>query len=152
MERPQKGVLTQCYLTPKDQACSFLCSIHIPLCSNTFIPFTYFLFFLLVYWTGFFCSSAQKNLYVFTYLIYLHMIFDFFGGLLKVITYQKPLPTQEQNLAKKLHLLKNKSMLKTFAYWKTPSTQEKKMSNKISPRNRGLLQNYSLQHLYKEKT
>jgi hypothetical protein len=54
------------------------------------------------------------------------MIFDFFGGRLKVTTYQRPLPTQEQNHAKKLHLLKNKSMLKTFAYWKTPPTQEKK--------------------------
>jgi len=54
------------------------------------------------------------------------MIFDFFGGLLKVITYRIPLLTQEQDHAKKFHLLKNKSMLKTFAYWKTPPTQEKK--------------------------
>jgi hypothetical protein len=38
------------------------------------------------------------------------MIFDFFGGLLKVTTYQKPFPTQEQDHAK------NSTYLKTRAY------------------------------------
>jgi hypothetical protein len=64
MEQPQEGVLTQCYLAPKDQAHSLLCYVHIPLRSNTFAPFPYFLFFLLACWTVFFCSSAQKSLYV----------------------------------------------------------------------------------------
>jgi hypothetical protein len=112
MERPQKGVLTQCYLTPKDQACSFLCSLRIPLRSNTFIPFTYFLFFQLVYWTGFFCSSAQKNLYV------LPTLFIYTWSLISLVDCSRLLRIENLYLLKNKIMQKNSNYLRTRACWR----------------------------------
>jgi hypothetical protein len=64
MEQPQKRVLTQCYQTPKDQARSLLCSLRIPLRSNTSTPLPYFLFFLLACWMVFF-AQVLKRVYMF---------------------------------------------------------------------------------------
>lgn len=104
MEQPQKGVLTQCYLTPKDQARSLLCSLRIPLRSNTSIPFPYFLFFLLALDNSFLLKCSKEFIF-FTYLIYLHMI--------SLVDCSRLLPIEY------LYLLKNKIMQKYSTYLRT---------------------------------
>ncbi len=112
MEQPQKGVLTQCYLTLKNQACSLLCSFRIPLRSNTSIPFPYFLFFLLAYWMFFFCLSAQKNLYVLpTWFIYT-------WSLISLVDCSRLLPIEDLYLLKNKIMQKNSTYLRTRACWR----------------------------------
>jgi hypothetical protein len=112
MEQPQKGVLTQCYLTPKDQARSLLCSLCIPLCSNTSIPFPYFLFFLLAYWTVFFYSSVQKNLY------FLPTWFIYTWSLISLVDCSRLLPIEDLYQLKNKIMQKNSTYLRTRACWR----------------------------------
>jgi hypothetical protein len=114
---PQKEALIQCYLTPKDQVCSILYSLHIPLHSNT--PSLPPLYACLLDPSLY--SNAQESLHV------LPTQFLCTWFLISVVDYSSSLSIKDLCLVKNRILLQNLPCSRTRACWRTLLAQKQEL-------------------------
>jgi len=114
---PQEGALTQCYLTPKDQVCSLLYSLHIPLHSNipSLSPLCACLLDPSLY------SNAQKSLHV------LPIQFLYTWSLISLVDYSSSLFIKDLCLVKNRILLQNLPCSRIRACWRTFLAQKQEL-------------------------